>query len=199
MADDKKAALIARIRDVFADHVYPGDGNIVRGYHEKNPEGFEFLGRVRGKHWREVSPTLLEKHQWGWWLCYLTEQAFGFFLPAVMLAILDNPEEMDDTTGTLLFNLIPVGIECLYGLDKLPTDASPAELDQAARKAIEAPGEDGIWDSREAREEAQKEFDERVGELSLDKKAVLRQFLEYLRDAGDEDADLALYGYWNRF
>jgi hypothetical protein len=55
---------------------------------------------------------------------------------------------------------------------------------------------EAAWDARR-----QAEFESRMGGLTAQEKAVIREFLEYLQEQSPEDDDmrLALERYWQRF
>ncbi len=89
--------IIARqIEDAFADTPYPGDARIVKS----GQAGEEVRQAFRGKSWQHLSVNQLTYHHVD--LPVLTPEAFRFYLPAFMTAVLQH----HDHVGTMPINVI---------------------------------------------------------------------------------------------
>lgn len=90
-----------QIESAFAQSQYPGDHKLV--HHEQDWEGAPIKALFRGKHWREVSLDLLLSHTECIW--HLTPEAFRFYVPAFLLASLDD--DPDTVYESTLYSLTP--------------------------------------------------------------------------------------------
>jgi hypothetical protein len=89
------------IEAAFADATYPGDDNIAE--HQNCPECDDVRAYFRGKAWRDLK--FPELHQFHESLPLLTPQAFRYFLPGYMTAVLDNWEQAD----MIPYSIIQIG------------------------------------------------------------------------------------------
>jgi hypothetical protein len=96
-----------RIREAFADVLYPGDGQLVA--HANYGDAYTWTGEAfRGlDDWRTLDPTFLDEplNGWGNALSFFTPSAFRFYLPAYLLADLDKPLEQGSPYVALCFGL----------------------------------------------------------------------------------------------
>jgi hypothetical protein len=88
---EDKSELAKRIREAFADAPYPGDGNLI--YAPDDLGAREIADAFRGKHWSEVPFETLLYHNDA--LHFFTDEAFRFYLPAYLLAVLERYEDAD--------------------------------------------------------------------------------------------------------
>jgi hypothetical protein len=93
---DEMRKLAEQVRAAFADVPYPGDGNIVPG----GPGAWEpdaIAEVLRGKDWRDLSGIDFE---YGSAPSFLTPEAFRYYLPALLLNLLDGlgPQGWDSPT-----------------------------------------------------------------------------------------------------
>jgi hypothetical protein len=84
------------IRRAFADVSYPGDDNIVeksiiQGFEVEDPEREELAAVLRGKSWKDVGADFVRYHYYG--LALLTQEGQRYYLPAYMLAALEDSGE----------------------------------------------------------------------------------------------------------
>ncbi len=94
--------MIARelIESTFADAPYPGDDRITD--HEDCLECAEIAEYFRGTSWRVHSLAKLWEHHAA--LSLFTPDAFHYFLPAFMLATLEQPREADLIPHSIAFH-----------------------------------------------------------------------------------------------
>jgi hypothetical protein len=112
-----KQRLIERIERAFAHLPYPGDNRIVaHSYPGLADDNISEEGRIaavfRGKHWKDL--TLGDLARYSATLSFLSPEAYRFYLPAYLLALIRlSPEEMErvpqagDLEGSLLYSLQP--------------------------------------------------------------------------------------------
>jgi hypothetical protein len=83
--------LKAQIETAFADVTYPGDHDLTSSTYGEEPEALkrEFKGK---RDWRELDAKFLDQAPDGWRtaLSFFSHRAFVFYLPAYMLADLQN-------------------------------------------------------------------------------------------------------------
>lgn len=99
MNNKKWQELVRKIRSSFKETPYPGDNNIGIGW----PDGDEVEDAFKGKDWKDLSPELLFDHRDK--LPFLQPEAFRFYLPAYLLAVLFHYGKMDTLIENLPFNL----------------------------------------------------------------------------------------------
>jgi len=136
-----KAAVIRQIEDAWADAPYPGDENIF------TPDSYddEDIGNYfHGTTWRGHDPVALRAH--GSAFTFFTPAAFHYWLPAFMLAAIENPDAAD-----VILDQIPRSVSNQYASKRWPLFTEPQRNAVAAylRFQIEAFG-DGAEDDRKA-------------------------------------------------
>jgi hypothetical protein len=88
--------LVTQIERAFADVPYPGDDHICRGagVQVEGSEEANIAAVFRGRHWRDVPLEGLARYSATF--CFLTPEAFRFYLPAYLLAVIRlSPEEVE--------------------------------------------------------------------------------------------------------
>ena len=88
---DDKSELVKQIRDAFADVPYPGDNHL--SYNPEDLGANQIADAFRGKHWTEVPFETLLYHNDA--LHFFTDEAFHFYLPAYLLAVLERYDDAD--------------------------------------------------------------------------------------------------------
>ena len=102
----KAEELKARIREAFAEAVYPGNDNITISACSCG-ECTETRAFFEGKHWRDVAATG-QPFQIGWGgLANLSPDAWRFYLPAYMLLSLKGDGDPGETLECALYSLSP--------------------------------------------------------------------------------------------
>jgi hypothetical protein len=91
------STLVDEIQAAFAATPYPGDG-LVHGGEYGDEIGRDFRGRA----WRDLTPDVLRHHSWACSLLFMTPEAFGYYLPAFLIASLRDGEVLDHTTFVLM-------------------------------------------------------------------------------------------------
>jgi len=90
--------LIEDIRKAFENVPYPGDQRVVEGY--LHPDEEHSLAFFRGMDWRRLCVSDLAEH---WlFLGLMTPEAFRFFLPAYLIAMLQGHAEMEAAAATVI-------------------------------------------------------------------------------------------------
>jgi hypothetical protein len=209
MSQQKTAELIASIKAAFATRVYPGDDQLVDDLDDL--ESAEIAEAFRGLHWSEPSPEMLEHNNSA--LNFFSDAAWRYYVPAFMLVVLEHSDKIDMVDFSLIFSLLPPivwaerrlaeeakGLPPIEALGLSPEETErlrtvrEQSIEMAERKRDRAA--EAAWDARR-----QAEFESRMGGLTAQEKAVIREFLEYLQEQSPEDDDmrLALERYWQRF
>lgn len=101
----KTESLRQQIERSFESTEYPGHDKLVydnTGYHL---ECSEIATAFKDKHWKDIPLDLLRYHSAA--LSFFTPEAYSFFLPAYLLATLDDYFEADVIPGSVIFSLIP--------------------------------------------------------------------------------------------
>jgi hypothetical protein len=97
--------LVEQVKNVFRDNVYPGDEQLVFSFPFRDEEREAILRDFKGKHWQELTfETLYEDRNC---LSRLTPAAYCFYLPALLIAVLENYETCDTLASSLRYTLTP--------------------------------------------------------------------------------------------
>ncbi len=197
MAAERKDALITRIREVFGKREYPGDEFLVVDMSGADWDQIEILAAFRGKRWDEVPAATLDAYSNA--LSFLTEEAFRFYLPAFMLASIQQPDSPD----LVSYSLTPPRImsRILQSIVDIPDDMLaqlPVDIQEGVRisKKLLQEVMDEAGGAEQVEQRQQSLFESKMAGFTPDEKAVIRDFLAYTRDEGDENAQKALDGYW---
>ena len=105
VGEDKAAELRRVIEAAFEDIPYPGDHNISMEDHCS--ECKDVADALRGRHWREVSAKYVAEHGLRDVLPLLYPAALRYYLPAFMIAIIDDYITADFLIIALLAELTP--------------------------------------------------------------------------------------------
>jgi CheY-like chemotaxis protein len=105
--DELRTKLIEKIESAFSDVEYPGDSALF-GYKETE----EFVG----KHWKDVPIDILRNEDR---FLHLSAKALRFYLPAYLIGIVNNPDEMDVLVDDMVHFLSP-SQEVLLGSKTIP-------------------------------------------------------------------------------
>jgi len=116
-----KDDVIAQIEAAFADTPAPSDGYDDISATKYNDEGI--VDYFRGTTWRGHGVQDLRNHDCA--LSYFTDKAFRYWLPAFMIAELENPRVADVIAGGIAFHLTR-------------SDGADARLRQFAQDELEA-------------------------------------------------------------
>lgn len=108
----RRKAILDLIETAFGDLSVPDPGPVGDScYPDENEERSAFF---RGRHWNEIPPD--EIPQEGSLLYHLTPEAFRFYLPAFMKAVVFNYERLDTLPEDLVSALTHKGDERAYAL-----------------------------------------------------------------------------------
>jgi hypothetical protein len=132
--------LVAQIERAFADVPYPGDDRICEGVtaaHRQSPsEEARIAAEFRGRHWREVPLENLARYSAT--LCFLTPEAYRFYLPAYLRTVIGlSREDMQrvpragDLEQEILFSLTPA-TDIPYSTDHTHQRIDPLDREQKA-------------------------------------------------------------------
>ena len=99
----KNNTLIEKIREAFKDTKYPGDEKIVTNFDTYDLTQ-EMWQAFKSKHWRDITADQVE--DWRLDLGNFTAQGFYFYLPAFLIAALDE-EDPKDVGSYLIFSFDP--------------------------------------------------------------------------------------------
>ena len=179
-----KTLLINLITEAFKDTPYPGNNNIA--IHERDLE-FESLDEFIGLDWRDITVNFLSpKHTSS--LCFMTPVAYLYYLPAYMLASIEDYEESDLIPDNLVSDFtLPKQQELdelsafIYNITQNEKDITRFNID-----------EEKAW------------FTERTNSFSDEQKNAIYQYLKYLNDEHAEDypdnePQVAIDRYWKNY
>ncbi len=103
-----RASVIRHIRTAFADVEYPGD-DFLQGSFE-GCEPYEVVGPFRGRHdWQTLGAEFLDAHNEA--LSFFSEGGFRFFLPAYLIADLQDTLQSADPVFHLTHGFSDLSIE----------------------------------------------------------------------------------------
>lgn len=95
----EKVVLADRIRNVFAEARHPGAKSIA----DDIPQTRELLYEIGGRNWCEILPTIAFQHAES--LAAFTPEGLRYYLPAFMLAALEEGDEADWIRDALILIL----------------------------------------------------------------------------------------------
>lgn len=109
--------LAQQVEIAFSDVPYPGDDNIAKSPNTSLSSGISTL--FVGKNWQEVPLSSLFQERLS--LGLFTPEAFCYFFPAFLRAVLLHSDQMDTLWENLFFDLTPPENEIKMGvfLDKV--------------------------------------------------------------------------------
>jgi CheY-like chemotaxis protein len=93
--DELRTMLIEKIEAAFSDIEYPGDGTLY-----SNDKTRELIG----KHWKDIPLEMLRNEDR---FLHLSAKALRFYLPAYLIGIINNPDEMDVLVHDMVHFLSP--------------------------------------------------------------------------------------------
>lgn len=209
MTSTETAELVAKIKTAFATRAYPSDDQL--GCRPDDYDSSEIAEAFRGLHWSEPSPELLEYHYNA--PTFFSDAAWRFYAPAYMLAELEHSEQLSMGTEWFIHSLLPPvvraeqlraeeaqGLPSIEALGLSPEEteklhtvrAQSIEIVERGRDRAAEAAADAAWQAK---------FEAKMGELSAQEKAVIREFLEYLQTHSphNDDVRLALERYWRQF
>ncbi len=94
------AAVIRQIEDAWGDVLYPGDDHIFTPDSYDDEDIVNYFG---GTTWRGHDPAKLRAHSSAF--TFFTPEAFHYWLPAFMIAAIQNPEEADVVVNRIPWSL----------------------------------------------------------------------------------------------
>jgi hypothetical protein len=103
--DSSIEQLRATITSAFAAAPHPGDAALVTGDTSYDPEYRAVAHAFSGKHWCELSRAFIREHRDA--LPLLGSAAFRFFLPAYLLACLEDETDLDTAPLNVVSSLSP--------------------------------------------------------------------------------------------
>ena len=186
-----------RIGGAFREMPYPGDEHIVSHIRGDCWECEKIKNALKGRHWRDLSFESLDHLREA--LTFMSPEGFRFYLPAFMIILIMDYYRADITSIVVIGRLtLPCASDFVRNRDL--RDAFPAmePFSSIDRERIDeqiaafyGSGEGEHW------------FFERVSGFNEAQSKVIRQFLEYMRDAHSEDesedAERAIERYWHLF
>jgi uncharacterized protein DUF6714 len=171
------ASLKLRIDTAFGGMPYPGDEQIVSGH---DGESWEIKSALKGRHWRDLSFESLDHLREA--LTFLSPEGFRFYLPAFMIILIMDYYRADITDIVVIGRLT------------LPCASDFERTHQQRFAEYYRSGEAEHW------------FFERVSGFNEAQSKVIRQFLEYMRDAhgvefraANREPETAIERYWHLF
>jgi len=96
--------LIEKIKKAFVNTQYPGDENIVHKTQYDN-EVAECEKKFLGKKWQEVDWNTIDNEGWASGCAFLTNEAYRYYLPAYMIAIIEKYDDMINSVDAVVSSL----------------------------------------------------------------------------------------------
>ena len=138
MMNEATAQLKSQIETAFACVPYPGDHNLTA---QGDDEGVsEYFRRTS---WRGHAIPMLRYHSNA--LSYFTTEAYHYYLPAFLLAELEDPDEADTIAESIVFHFSPsvVGSVWLEGRIALFSKSQLTAIEAFFEYYLHEYGEDG--------------------------------------------------------
>lgn len=196
-----RSALVEAIGSAFRDAVYPGDAHIVSPF-EGDLERDEIRDMLKRHHWRDVSFDMLDKLRTA--LPFLSPEGFRFYIPAFLIYCVSDFYRSDVASHNVIRSItLPLFSDFEKNKKEMddyrsshPDDRSLP--DDAYNEFISS--QENFYSSG-AKETLVRE---RISGFTAEQAAVIRRYLEYMRDAhGDEflrdQPQVAIERYWHRF
>jgi hypothetical protein len=107
MLKDKIDSVTQRIQNAFQSLPYPGDDNIVYPdtFRFNYDEGLRAFKSFKGKPWQEITLEALIANRDH--LSFLTADAYRYYLPAYMIAVLRHFHKVDVLANNTYYSLTP--------------------------------------------------------------------------------------------
>lgn len=188
--------LCLSINERFGGIAYPGDGRIVIDNTGDHQECNKIKSALQGHNWRDVSFDTLDELKTA--LPFLSPEGYRFYLPAFMIfSIVDFSRAgiiVDEVVRSLTLPRAS-DIERIREL-AAPPEMQPFSPDEWSRIL-------GTLEKAYLGGEPERVFLERMSGFDVGQRAVIRQFLEYMRDVhgGDFASDeptIALDRHWEQ-
>ncbi len=179
------ATLVLSLDEHFGGEGYPGDDRIVRAAAGTDPESDRIRDALQGVHWRDVPHDVLARLETA--LPFLSADGYRFYLPAFMALCVVDFERAGAIADGVVQSLTaprPADVERVRRLADATPEMQPFEPDEwqavlATMRETFRPG--GVADVV---------FRERVSGFTAPQAAIIRDFLEHVRDVyGDEFPD----------
>lgn len=124
-ADVLRQQIAHQVEEAFARTPYPGDERICRA----GADGGDLMRAFRGKAWADVQlATLLNYHID---MPIMTPEAFRYYLPAFMLAVLFFYQHSGTLPMSLLHNLTPPDASSLHDyMEKTQPSSKRSQIDE---------------------------------------------------------------------
>jgi len=107
MTTASKDEIKRKIMETFAGVEYPGDDNIVYDNSGYDLECNEVKAIFRGKKWQDLGLLTLRRNRES--VFFFTPESYHFYLPSFLISILDDHDEADAITDTVLYSLTTRG------------------------------------------------------------------------------------------
>lgn len=177
----EKAELVAVIKKAFNETVYPKHPIIDEDAIRDN-EVVECESKFKGKKWQEIDYTVIAQENYASGSAFLSREAFRYFLPAYMTAIVENYYEAIEALDSIMHRLT-LPIFSVSGTEKngLVRDVNGT-----------------LWCDF-----SEDWFKKTVNGLTKEQCLCIKYFFEYLSATHPEDckaeAVLAIERYWGKF
>jgi hypothetical protein len=107
--DQMRTNLIERVRAAFADNQYPGDEKLVYDNTGFHADVAESANSFRSQDWKTIPLDVLVSQRDS--LSFLTPEAYHYFLPSFIIAILSHDEKLDVLRNNTVYSLYPPSSE----------------------------------------------------------------------------------------
>lgn len=191
----KRDQLNVFIKQAFKESIYPGDDNIVRDNSERHIDCRELREQLQGKTWLKVSDQVLQNIKSE--TAFFSESGMHYYLPALMLFIINDFERADTLTHNVVSLLtLPAEIDIIIVANKIKN----LKLD---RQLSEIDFSNFLTEHLRDINDNVKRFI-RFGSLfKFDQGLAVRLFLEYLKENHSSDYEfvtltpqVAIDRYW---
>lgn len=189
-----KTEIVDRISKRFHETAYPGDEHIVYDNSGQILECVDIKAAFHGKAWKKIPWQLLVEQNSG--LSFFTPEAFCYYLPAYLVAIVERYDEVDVLPGVVVDHLtLPSAHDTLRKIDHFRSHADSvdsAETHQEIMKFLDA--ELGRSDGKIH------DFVERVSRFNRAQGQAIKSFLEHMNSFYADDLfdgpAIAIERYW---
>jgi hypothetical protein len=188
-----KLELIKNIRNAFISEEYPGDSNLASNNASVYPEYENLKNKFKGKQWYELENEFIfnEKDS----LFFLSKKGFKYFIPAFMIASIEEFDEMDDLPNIVIGKFtLPADIDDIILANKIKL----SNMDWQNPEKLS----DFFQSTLKEKNKQIHTFIEYMIEFNKEQCKSIRDFLEYMVKYSDElynDPQITIDRYWFQF
>ena len=194
-----KDIVINSIRKIFALEKYPGDENLA--YDGQDDYEIDLIKQnFIGKLWQNLDNDFILENRNS--IYFFSKYAFKYYLPAFMIAIIENFDELDDLPNIIIgMLLVPEREDIIKTYDKVKSYPPIPEI----KNQLTNDDYDYLKESMLKTFERDRQWIyELLNEFNMEQCCAIKMFLEYMQKYEDElyesnNPKIVLERYWNKY